>query len=242
MAEQKKRFDFSKITLPKLTFKETPINGFLVFSLVIFSFLLGMLTNKVVYLEQQLKNPTTGAVVQDQQAYPTPPPVIEDLSAGHLPARGNADAKVTVVEFSDFQCPFCKAYFDDTHAKLLKEYGESGKIKFAYRHYPLSSIHPLAQKAAEAAECANEQNNFWGYHDLLFKEQEAWSPQTNEESMNSFVGYAQQLGMDAQQFRSCLESGKHTARVDEDTTDATAYQVDATPTFFVNGVRVVGAG
>jgi protein-disulfide isomerase len=238
----KKKFKFPrfKFAIPKPTFKDTPMNAFLVIALVLFSFLLGMLTNKVIFLEQQLKNPTVAAGAQQPQG-PTPPPFVDNLEPGKLPLLGNKDAQVTIIEFSDFQCPFCKKYFDDNHAQLIKKYVESGKVKFAYRHFPLASIHPHAQKSAEASECANEQNNFWGYHDLLFKEQDAWSPLTNDEVLSKFVEYADQLGMNSDQFRSCVESDKYKAAVDEDTAVAGEIQVDATPTLFINGNRLIGA-
>src|SRR3989344_1757621 len=111
---------------------------------------------------------------------PTPAPIKQDVDTGHLPILGRK-AKVTVVEFSDFQCPFCKRFFDDTYSKLKKDYIDTGKIAFGFRHYPLSSIHPNAQKAGEATECANEQGKFWEYHDLLFQQQNGWAnlPQTS---------------------------------------------------------------
>lgn len=239
----KKKFTFPrlKFAIPRPTFKDTPMNAFLVVALVIFSFLLGMLTNKVIFLEQQLKNPTAALAQNPQPQGPTPPPFVENLEPGKLPLLGNKDAKVTIVEFSDFQCPFCKKYFDDTHGQINETYVKTGKVKFAYRHFPLSSIHPLAQKAAEASECANEQGKFWEYHDQLFAEQETWSPLTETEAITNFTEYAGQLGMNTEQFRSCLEDGKYQANVDEDTTIAGEIQVDATPSFFVNGIRVVGA-
>ena len=216
------------------------MNGFLVLSLVIFSFLLGMLTNKVLTLEEALKNPSVAAPT-DQAAAPAPPPVVEGMTAGKLPVIGNKDAKVTVVEFSDFQCPFCKKYFDETHKQLVDTYVKTGKVAFAYRHFPLSSIHPSAQKAAEASECANEQGKFEAYHDMLFAQQDTWSPLAATDVINSFVDYATDLGLNADQFRSCIESDKYKQNVDDDTAAANAAQVDATPSFFVNGVRVVGA-
>lgn len=240
--KKKKYFEFR---IPKLSFQNTPINGFLVFTVVIFAFLLGMLTNKIIYFEQATKaantQPTGEGTAEAQ--IPTPPAVVKDMKVGKLPVLGNKDAKVTVVEFSDFQCPFCKKYFDDTHAQLQKDYVDTGKIQFAYRHFPLSQMHPLAEKAGEAAECANEQDNFWGYHDILFDEQGTWAEQTNtlDNAINNFVDYATQLGMDGNQFRSCLETDKYKQNVADDTAVGTDAQVDGTPTFFINGQRLVGA-
>lgn len=228
--------------LPGLKFKNVGINGFLVFSLVIFAFLLGMVTNKVIYLEQQLKNPPAAAApTQDQAAAPTPPLVVKNLTNGHLPIQGNKNAKVTVIEFSDFQCPFCKAYFDQTAGKMNDTYIKTGKIKFVYRQFPLTSIHPNAQKAAEASECANEQGKFWEFHDLLFQNQDTWAPLSADDAAADWSSYAGQAGMDIDQFQSCFASKKYQKNVDDDVADGTVAQIDGTPTFFINGNRIVGA-
>lgn len=240
--ETKKTPSRFALRIPKFTFKETPMNSFLVLSLIIFSFLLGMLTNKVIYLEQALKNPAPAAAPAGPTAAgPAAPAIVENMTAGKLPFLGSNDAEVTLVEFSDFQCPFCKKYFDETHKQINDTYIKTNKVKLAYRHFPLTSIHPNAQKAAEASECANEQGKFWEYHDLLFKEQDTWSPLAATDVINSFVDLAGQLSINTSQFQTCLESDKYKQNVNDDTAAATSAQVDATPSFFVNGVRVVGA-
>ncbi len=115
-----------------------------------------------------------GGAEGDTGPLPTPTPiVVKDMKEGSLPLLGNKNAKVSIVEFSDFQCPFCQRFFTDALAKIKTEYVNTGKAKLAFRHYPLS-FHPNAQKAAEASECANEQGQFWKYHDLLFNSQQAW--------------------------------------------------------------------
>lgn len=95
----------------------------------------------------------------------------QNVSAGNLPVLGNTNAPVTIIEFSDYQCPFCEAFFTQTEPQIKKDYIDSGKVKFYYRDYPLSQIHPGAQKAAEAARCAGDQNKYWQYHDLVFQNQ-----------------------------------------------------------------------
>jgi protein-disulfide isomerase len=238
---KKKYFEFR---IPKLTFQNTPINGFLVFTVVIFAFLLGMLTNKIIYLEQATKAANaqpTGGTGSAEAEIPTPPPVVKDMKVGKLPTLGNKDAKVTIVEFSDFQCPFCKKYFDDTQAQLKKDYIDTGKIQFSYRHYPLSSIHPLAQKAGEASECANEQGKFWEYHDVLFQQQDSWSPTDPSAAVDKFVELAGPVGLDTAQFKACLEEEKYKKNVTDDAAVGDSAQVDGTPTFFINGTRLVGA-
>lgn len=98
-----------------------------------------------------------------------------DVAKGHLPVLGKEDATITIVEFSDFQCPFCERFFVDTLPELKKNYIDTGKAQLTFRHFPLTSIHPNAETAHRASECANEQGKFWEYHDLLFQNQSAWS-------------------------------------------------------------------
>lgn len=231
------------LRIPKLNFKESSLNFYLVLVLIVFSFLLGMLTNKVMYLESQVNGNANAVAANGQAAAPTEPlpPQIVDVENGHLPILGDENAKVTIVEFSDFQCPFCKAFVDDTYDQVKKEYIDTGKVKFTYRHYPLTSIHPNAQLAGEASECANEQGKFWEYHDKLFAEQDTWSPQTQADVANSLVDYAGEIGLNTEQFRSCVESEKFKAQVEEDLDAGTQAQVDGTPAFFVNGYRLTGA-
>lgn len=232
-----------ELKIPRVNLQESGTNGYLVFALVIFSFFLGMLTNKVMYLEQQVKNPQANTAVAAGNDTPTveaPPPVV-DVAVGKLPLKGDANAPVTIVEFSDFQCPFCKSFYDDTYGQIDEKYIKTGKVKFAYRHYPLTSIHPLAQKSAEATECANEQGKFWEYHDKLFATQDTWSPQEEADAITSFVTYAGELGLDTTKFQSCLANDTYKKAVEDDMAAASQVQVDGTPAFFVNGYRMVGA-
>ncbi len=217
-------------------------NTYLIITLVIFAFILGILAYKVISLENTIK--TQAANTPPQQATapqkPTPPEKV-NVADGHLPPLGNPNAKVTIVEFSDFQCPFCKQFEDTTYPKLYDEYIKTNKIKFVFRHYPLNSIHPTAQKAAEASECANAQGKFWDYHDLLFKNQSTWSPLLLADAINSFTDYATQLGLNTTMFRSCLDTDQFAQKVQEDSADGNKVSVDGTPTFFINGNRLVGA-
>ena len=214
IAPQKK--DYLEFKIPKISFKNSNINYFLVIALIAFAFIIGMLTNKVLFLQSVLKNnQDTLKAVQSAQANsrtavnpnnipaPTQPPARITVANGHLPSLGNDNAKITVVEFSDFQCPFCEQFENDTYPQINDTYIKTGKIKFVYRQYPLITIHPNAQKAAEASECANEQGRFWDYHDLLFKNQSTWSPLAAADAANSFTDLAGQLGLDTSQFKSC---------------------------------------
>lgn len=247
----RKKSDYFEIKLPRISFKDTYINPyFVIISLIIFSFLLGMLTNKILVLQNTLKT----AIAEGTQAqaannagannnapqYPTPPPKV-DVAIGHLPVLGDENAKVTVVEFSDLQCPYCKQFKDNTYPEIYDKYIKTNKIKFAYRHYPLKTIHPNSQKASEATECANEQNKFWDYEEMLFKNQSSWSPLAAADAINTFTDYAGQLGLDTAQFRNCLETDKYQKNVDEDSNDGNKASVDGTPGFFINGWRLTGA-
>jgi protein-disulfide isomerase len=144
--------------------------------------------------------------------------------------RGPASAPVTIVEFSDFQCPYCKRVLP-TLEQVQAKYGD--QVRLVYRHYPLSS-HAEAQKAAEAANCAGDQGKFWEMHDLLFEEQQKLA-------VADLKDKATRLGLDAAKFGECLDSNRHAAAVAADIRDATAAGVDGTPAFFINGRFLSGA-
>lgn len=114
------------------------------------------------------------AIIDEEISGAAPASVIRaNVGVGDLPIMGNANAKLTLVEFSDYQCPFCGRHFTQTEGQLKKDYIDTGKVKFYYRDFPLSQIHPGAQKAAEAARCAGDQGKYWEYHDLVFQNQTA---------------------------------------------------------------------
>ncbi len=145
--------------------------------------------------------------------------------------RGNKDAKVTLVEFSDFQCPYCSRH-EPTMTQALTEYKD--KIRVIYKHFPLESIHPFARAAAEASECAAEQGKFWEYHDELFNNQDKFA--------NDYFGEAaKQLGLDTNKFNACVTTNKGKAKVDADYQQGIQAGVQGTPQTFVNGVGLSGA-
>ena len=166
------------------------------------------------------------------QATATPPIVVENVSVDDDPSWGPADAPVTIVEFSDFQCPYCARFVTQTLPQIKQQY--EGKVRFVFRDFPLSTIHENAEKAAEAAGCASDQGKFWEYHDKLFSSQSALD-------VASLKSYASQLGLDTATFDQCLDSSKYAQEVQKDLQDGTSYGVDGTPAFFVNGLLVVGA-
>ena len=154
-----------------------------------------------------------------------------EVSDQGAPFKGGEKAAVTIVEFSDFHCPFCRQVVS-TLAQLESRYGE--KIKLVFRDFPIESLHPGAPKAHEAARCANEQGKFWPYHDKLFASPPSSSPEV-------FKGLAKEIGLDAGTFETCLGSGKHQAAIKEDIADGNRIGVSGTPAFFINGRQISGA-
>ncbi len=148
------------------------------------------------------------------------------------PTRGPRGAPVTVVEFTDYQCPFCRRHFQEIYPTLLAEYDSD--IRYVVRNFPMSSIHPWAQKASEAAECALDQGRFWEYHDALFQHVTALGT-------DSLKRYAVDVGLTPARFNRCLDSGEKAQVVSKDIQDARSYGVSGTPTFFINGEILIGA-
>jgi protein-disulfide isomerase len=146
-------------------------------------------------------------------------------------AKGPQDAPVIIVEFSDFQCPFCKTV-NPTLGQLLEKY--AGKVRLVFRDYPLAQLHPGAPMAHEAARCAGEQGRFWDYHDMLFDRSPRHSP-------GELKQYAQELKLDTAAFGRCLDSGKYEAEIARDVQEGGALGVTATPSFFINGRYLEGA-
>ncbi len=156
------------------------------------------------------------------------------------PVLGESGALVTIVEFSDFQCPFCRSFWRDTLPQIKKNFIDSGKVKFVYRDFPLP-IHPSAPKSAEAAECAREQGQYWEMHDKIFSEQDLLGQGTVQYDVNDLKNWAREIGLNTKDFNSCLDSGKYQAEVEKDLADGQRAGVSGTPTIFINGRRVVGA-
>ena len=160
-----------------------------------------------------------------------PQPFRADVSVDGAPFRGPATAPVTIVEFQDFQCPFCKRV-QPTLSQILSRYGD--KVKLVYRDFPIESLHPEALLAHEAARCAGEQGKFWEYHDVLFGNAPAASPEQLD-------AYAKQVGIDVPTFKSCLSSGKYRDAIQKDEHEGVQLGVTGTPSFFINGRSLPGA-
>ena len=148
---------------------------------------------------------------------------------------GQDSAKVTIVEFSDYECPYCRRFAQNTYPSFQKEFVDSGKAKFAYRNFPLG-MHEFAQKASEAALCAKDQDKFWEYHEKVFS-----VSADSALDVTSLKKYASDLGLDTAKFNDCLDNSKMAAAVKKDQQDGSAAGVTGTPAFMVNNVLVTGA-
>ena len=185
------------------------------------------------------------AVVQAPAA--TPVPLKYNITTAGFPSIGPANAPIVIVEFSDYQCPYCTQWHDTTYKPLLAAY--PGKIRLVYRNYPLP-FHQNAFMSAEAAECAGDQNAYWQYHDALFANNDQLNNQAGTVVDNSFyVNLASGLSLDTTAFSTCLTTGKYKQAVQSDLDYANSLPADSdgsaaisgTPTFFINGYRIVGA-
>jgi len=181
-----------------------------------------------------------------QSSLSTNSPSLILISLDDDPVKGNPDAPITIVEFSDFQCPFCAKFHSTTLPQLEANYIDSGKVKFVYRDFPIQSIHPNAVPAALASECADEQGMFWEYHDVVFKNQKKWQGLSGNAMVDTFEQYALELGLNTSDFNTCFESGKYVDEVTKDLQDGASYGITGTPGFFVGNaelgyVKMIGA-
>lgn len=153
------------------------------------------------------------------------PPFKEQVvSLGSSPVKGNADAPVTMIEYSDYQCPYCARNYRDVLPALLKEYVETGKLKIVMREFPLTSIHGNAMNASMAALCAGDQGKYWEMHNTLFENQRSLSI----ENLKTFAG---NVGLDTTTFNECFDSKKHQKQIDEDLSSGSSFGITGTPAF-----------
>ncbi|MBI2188567.1 MAG: thioredoxin domain-containing protein [Acidobacteria bacterium] len=189
------------------------------------------------YLEEQQRSSAYRAMVDELRTAGPRIEVVLDAPRYEVaiapddPSLGAASAPVTVVEFSDFQCPFCQRVMP-TLKRLRESYGD--RVRIVWKDFPLTSIHPQAFRAAEAGQCAKEQGKFWEYHDRLFANQQALQPEFLKK-------YADELGLDAAKFDACLDTAKYAERVQEHMGIGNALGVSSTPSVFINGRLVAGA-
>jgi len=150
--------------------------------------------------------------------------------------KGDPQALVTVVEYSDFQCPACAFHNQNLLPRLMSDYVETGKIRLIFHDFPLN-IHPHAAKASEAAHCAGDQGKFWEMHDLLFEQQEQWAS-ASDPAASHFGDYAAQIGIDTQEFMACLNNGTYSQKMAQAYQSSLQVGISATPTFVVDGKKV----
>jgi protein-disulfide isomerase len=168
----------------------------------------------------------------DNQPTPTPIPRQDIKFDKDSPTWGSPDAKVTIVEYSDFQCPYCEQFYQNAYPLIKKNFGD--KVRFVYQYFPLD-IHPDAAPAANAAACAQEQGKFWDYHDYLFAHQADLSHET-------LISDAQAISVpNIKQFTECFEAKKYDSMIKSQEDAGSAYYVGGTPTFFINGTFLAGA-
>lgn len=147
-----------------------------------------------------------------------------DLSGA--PALGKNDAPLTLVEFTDYQCPFCSRHYRDTFPKIVADYVDTGKVRYILREFPLVSIHSAASKASEAALCAGEQGKYWAMHQKIFENQRQIQP-------DNLKAHGESIGLDTAKLAECLDSGKFAERVRNDTSMGQKFGVRGTPSFFL---------
>ena len=155
-----------------------------------------------------------------------PEKVSATVSFGGHPTLGQADAPVTIVEFSDYQCPYCKRFTLQVFPQLKRDYIDTGKVRYVFRDFPLTQIHPQAAKAHESAHCAGEQDRYWDMHDVLFQNQK-------DLSLPALSRNAEAIGLDVATFESCLERGQHAAAIQQDIQDGAKAGVRGTPSFII---------
>ena len=148
-------------------------------------------------------------------------------------AKGDKNAPVTIVEYSDFECPFCQKFYQETYQDIVAKYVNTGKVRIVFKDFPLA-FHKNAQSAHEASRCAAEQGKFWEMHDKLFTNQSSLS-------VENYKKWAAEIGVDTVKFNQCVDSNKYAKAVKEDLNDAMDLGVQGTPSFIVNGTALVGA-
>jgi len=176
-------------------------------------------------------------MLQNQLPTEQPKPPVK-ISVDNDPIMGDPDAPITIIEFSDFQCPFCARFYSQTLPLIYEEYIDQGKVKLVFRDFPIQSIHPNAVPASVASECANEQGKFKEMHDILFGNQNQWNNQETVDALSLFSQYATEIQLEQETFDSCLTSSKYIEEIQKDLNDGQNYGVTGTPGFFVGNDQI----
>jgi protein-disulfide isomerase len=205
--------------------------------LIVFAYLLGALTTKLQYGAGTATDKNQPIPTQAAQQ-PQGPAAHVEVANGHFPVLGQDSAKITIVEFADPRCPFCKQFFTDVFPQLKADYIDTGKVKMYFRNFDF--LGAPSTVAGNALECANEQGKFWDMHDYLYKNQPV-ETDTSLFTPDNLTPIAGNLGLNTDQFNSCLSSNKDNNAVTQDYSDGQKAGVSGTPTFFINGTSLVGA-
>jgi len=217
----------------------------MIVALVVGAYMVGVYKTKVEYLEGGAPG-QVAQVAGDQVDAPAQPEQKTELSAeewGSIQENGvyvygEDSAPVTIVEFTDYECPFCARYIEDAYSDIKTNYIDTGKVRYIVRDLPLP-FHANAELAAASARCAVNDGKYEAMHDMLFAKQAVWAAETD--ATETFVTYATGMGMNANSFRTCLTSDDVVAAVKADSALAATVGASGTPTFFVNGTALVGA-
>ncbi len=189
----------------------------------------------IIYEENDIKLNSQKTVTSQEQFGPQ---IIRNISIDDDPMKGNPNAEISIIEFSDFQCPFCAKFHETTLPQLEQNYISTGKVNFVYRDFPIQSIHPNAIPAALASECADDQGKFWLMHDMIFENQRIWQDLEITQSVSLFKQYASETGLDMSEFDLCMSSGKYVEEIGNDLNDGRTYGITGTPGFFVGNEKI----
>ena len=174
-----------------------------------------------------------------EKQLPTNQPALPlKISSENNPVIGNPDAPITIIEFSDFQCPFCAKFHMQTLPTIMDEYINKGTVKLVFRDFPIQSIHPNAVPASIAAECANEQGKFEQMYHMLFEKQKEWSNLETSYAITAFNQYASELQLNEEKFDSCIKNVKYIEEVQKDLNEGRTYGVTGTPGFFIGNEKI----
>jgi protein-disulfide isomerase len=214
-------------------FREFFQKNFLAFSILIAA---GLISGAIFYTDYKQSLPGLGGSNISVPALEPSPQTIA-IEVGDLPIQGRTDAPVTIVEFGDYQCSFCGKFSREVEPKIISEYVNTGKAKFAWRD--LAFLGEESIWAAEASRCARDQGKFWEYNRLLFEKQQGGTRGTfSKENLKLF---AKELKLNESLFSSCLDSEKYRRKVEEETSKALELGVNSTPTTFINNRKIIGA-
>lgn len=196
-----------------------------------------IISGTLIYTSGHANNKNLAQVGGEAQLTPSAGPVnIKINSDDHI--LGDKNAKVAIVLFTDFRCPFCERFFKQAESQLINDYVKTNKASLVFKHYAF--LGQQSVWASEAAECAAEQGKFWEYHDWLYNNQ-APESDLNYYSKENLTKYAGKIGLNTTQFASCINSGKYSKKVSNDLAEGQKDGVSGTPTIFINGQKIVGA-